>query len=91
MTTVLYRCRTPTDRLCPCGRVARALRAAGEDVEEIRVPWRKWDRVEVRAVSGQDRVPLAVIDGDAICDSRRIVDHLLTRAGQKRPGDPGMV
>jgi glutathione S-transferase len=88
--TVLYRCRTPTDWLCPCGRVARALRAAGEDVEEVRVPWRKWDRVQVRALSGQDRVPVAVIDGDAICDSRRIVDHLRTRAAAKGPGDPAM-
>lgn len=76
----LYRCRTPTDWLCPCGRVARELRAAGEDVEEVRVPWRKDDRGEVHALSGQRSVPLAVIDGDAICDSKRIVEHLRWRA-----------
>ena len=78
----LYRCRTPTDRLCPCGRVARALRAGGYDVVEERVPWRKGDRAEVRALSGQDRVPLVVIGGEVICDSHRIVDYLETsRAG----------
>jgi len=75
----LYRCRTPTDRLCPCGRVARALRAEGLEVVEERVPWRKGDRAEVRALSGQDRVPLAVIDGEAICDSHRIIAFLRTR------------
>jgi len=29
---VLYRCRTSTDRLCPCGRVARVLRRRGIEV-----------------------------------------------------------
>jgi len=77
-TARLYRCRTPTDRLCPCGRVARALRAEGFAVVEERVPWRKGDRAEVRALSGQDRVPLAVIGGEVICDSHRIVAYLRT-------------
>ena len=76
----LYRCRTPTNWLCPCGRVARELRKAGEGVEEVRVPWRRRDRSEVRALTGQTKVPVAVIDGDAICDSRRIVEHLSWRA-----------
>lgn len=77
----LYRCRTPTDWLCPCGRVARELRRAGEEVEEVRVPWRRRERDEVEALSGQRTVPVAVIDGDPICDSRRIVEHLRWRAG----------
>ncbi len=77
----LYRCRTPTDRLCPCGRVARELRRHGIAHDEVRVPWRGRDRGEVRALSGQDRVPLAVVDGEAICDSHRIVEHLRFRAG----------
>ena len=81
VATKLYRCRTPTDRLCPCGRVARELRRAGEEVEEVRVPWRKDDREEVREVSGQPRVPVVVLDGDVICDSQRIVEHLRWRAG----------
>ncbi|MCW3041018.1 MAG: glutaredoxin [Solirubrobacterales bacterium] len=79
MKTKLYRCRTPTNWLCPCGRVARELRRAGEDVETVRVPWRKADRREVRALTGQTVVPVAIIAGDAICDSRRIVQHLERR------------
>ena len=72
---VLYRCRTPTDRLCPCGRVARELRRRGKEYEERRVA--RGDREEVDALTGQDRVPLLVLDrSEAICDSRRIVEHL---------------
>jgi glutathione S-transferase len=82
----LYRCRTPTDWLCPCGRVARELRRAGEPVEEIRVALRRRDRPEVEAVSGQRTVPVAVLDGEAICDSRRIVEHLRWRAAGGREG-----
>lgn len=72
----LYRCRTPTDWLCPCGRAARELRRAGVEHEEVRVPWRQRDRPEVEAVSGQRHVPLLMIGGEAICDSKRIVEHL---------------
>jgi glutathione S-transferase len=72
----LYRCRTPTDWLCPCGRVARELRRHDVAFDEVRVPHRKRDRTRVRALSGQDRVPLLVIEGEAICDSKRIVEHL---------------
>ena len=78
----LFRCRTPTDWLCPCGRVARELRRAGVAADEVRVPWRGRDRPEVRQLSAQDRVPLLVLDGEAICDSRRIVEHLHWRTGQ---------
>jgi glutathione S-transferase len=81
MTVLLHRCRTPTDWLCPCGRVARALKSAGQPVQEVRVPWRRHDRAEVQALTGQATVPVAVIDGDAICDSRRIVQHLRTGVG----------
>jgi glutathione S-transferase len=75
----LYRCRTPTDWLCPCGRVARELRKDSEDVDTVRVPWRRRDRPEVEALSGQRSVPLVVLDGEAICDSKRIVEHLRWR------------
>jgi glutathione S-transferase len=81
MTARLYRCRTPTDRLCPCGRVARELREQGIAFEVVRVPWRSADRREVQALSGQAKVPLLVLDGEAICDSHRIVEHLRWRAG----------
>lgn len=76
MTATLYRCRTPTDRLCPCGRVARELRRAGIAHEEVRVALRARDRDDVARLSGQRHVPLLVIDGEPICDSRRIVEHL---------------
>jgi glutathione S-transferase len=77
----LYRCSTPTDWLCPCGRVARALEHDGVAYEEVRVPRRRSQRAEVEALTGQPRVPVLVIDGEAICDSRRIVEHLSFRAG----------
>jgi len=76
----LYRCRTPTDWLCPCGRVARELRRRDVAYAEARVPQRRRARTEVRALSGQERVPLLVIEGEAICDSKRIVEHLEHRS-----------
>ena len=79
MTAILYRCKTPTDRLCACGRVARELRKRGIEVEERRVPWRRADRGDVDELTGQDRVPLLVLGRDAICDSHRIVEHLRWR------------
>ena len=82
----LYRCRTPTDWLCPCGRVARELRKHDVAFNAVRVPFRKDDRPEVEALSGQRHVPLLVIDGEAICDSKRIVEHLDWR--RSRPGEP---
>ena len=82
MTAVLYRCRNPGDRLCPCGRVARELRRHGIEAEVRRVPWRRSERIEVDELTGQDRVPLLVLDGEAICDSHRIVEHLRWRASE---------
>jgi glutathione S-transferase len=81
----LYRCTTPTDWLCPCGKVARALRRHGVDYEQIRVPQRRSRRPEVVALSGQRRVPLLVLEGEAICDSKRIVEHLEWRRAVKAP------
>jgi glutathione S-transferase len=83
---ILYRCSTPTDWLCPCGRVARALRREGIAVDTVRVPQRRSRRPEVEALSGQRRVPLLVIDGEVICDSRRIVEHLRFRREQAAAG-----
>jgi glutathione S-transferase len=82
----LYRCPTPTNWLCPCGRVARELEAHGVEYDTVRVPMRRRDRPEVEALSGQRHVPLLVIDGDAICDSRRIVEHLEWREDAQRGG-----
>jgi glutathione S-transferase len=87
---VLYRCTTPTDRLCPCGRVARELRRADISFTQVRVPQRRSRRPEVEALSGQRRVPLLVLDGQPICDSRRIIEHLEWRwSSSEVPAPPG--
>ena len=80
----LYRCTTPTNWLCPCGKVARALKKGGVEVQEVRVPQRRSRRPEVEALTGQRRVPVLVLDGEAICDSKRIVEHLKFRRAESR-------
>lgn len=82
--TTLYRCSTPTDRLCPCGRVARMLRRHGIEFEQVQLPLRRSRRPEVVALTRQNRVPVLVIDDVAIHDSKRIVEHLEHRAAQRR-------
>jgi len=79
--TTLYRCRMWSNWMCPCGRVERELRRHGVEHETVRVPYRKALRDEVARLSGQRVVPLLVIDGEPICDSHRIVEHLRWRAG----------
>ena len=83
VSATLHRCRTPTDWLCPCGRVARELRRRGVDYEEVRVAWRQRDRPEIEKLSGQRHVPLLVIEKDAICDSLRIIEHLEWRQSEQ--------
>jgi len=83
----LYRCPAPTNYLCSCGRVARELEAKGIENEQLRVPWRKGQRSEVEALSGQNVVPLLVTEeGEAICDSRRILQYLSRAAGERQVG-----
>ena len=82
----LYRCSTPTNWLCPCGRVARALAREAISFEEVVVPQRRSRRPEVEALTGQRRVPVLVIEGEAICDSRRIVEHLAHRRASRIVG-----
>jgi glutathione S-transferase len=72
----LYRCRTPTNWLCPCGRVARELRKRGVETEQVRVALRSRDRDEVDELTGQRRVPVLVLGREVICDSKRISEHL---------------
>jgi glutathione S-transferase len=79
VTPTLHRCRTPTNWLCPCGRVARELSRRGILVEERRVPWRRAQRTEVDTLTGQQRVPVLTLGRDVICDSKRIVEHLRWR------------
>ena len=79
----LYRCSVPTDWLCPCGRIARALRSEEIAFEQVRMPQRRAYRDEVQALTGQSRVPVLVIDGQAICDSRRIREYLAFRRSRE--------
>ena len=81
---VLHRCRTPTNRLCACGQVARELARRGITAEEVRVPWGRGDREEVQALTGQTTVPVLVLGDEAICDSRRIVEHLEWLDGERQ-------
>jgi glutathione S-transferase len=73
---ILYRCQTPTDWLCPCGKVARRLRRAGIEYEQVRVPILRRDRDEVDELTSQRWVPVLVHGDDVIHDSRRIVEYV---------------
>jgi glutathione S-transferase len=76
---ILYRCRTPTNWLCRCGTVARRLKKAGIDFEQVRVPQRRKQRVEMVELTGQDWVPV-IVDGDEVVhDSHRILQYLASR------------
>ena len=74
--TVLYRCPTPTNFLCACGKAARRLNAKGIDYDEVRVPYRKTQRGEVEDLTGQRWVPVLVHGEEVIHDSKRIVEYL---------------
>jgi glutathione S-transferase len=74
--TTLYRCKAPTDLVCRCGKVARRLRSAGIEFDEVRVQFRKRDRPEIDELTGQRWVPVLVHDGQAIQDSHRILEYL---------------
>ena len=74
--TVLYRCPTPTNALCACGKVARRLKSKGIDFDEVRVPYRKSQRPEVEDLTKQRWVPVLVHGEEVIHDSKRIVEYL---------------
>jgi glutathione S-transferase len=76
---ILYRCRTPTNWLCRCGTVARRLRKAGVEFEQVRVPQRRKQRVEILELTGQDWVPVIVDGQEVIHDSHRILQYLASR------------
>jgi glutathione S-transferase len=73
---ILYRCKTPTNYVCPCGKVARRLRAAGIEYDEVRVAARKRDRPEVEELTGQRWVPVLVHGDEVVHDSHRIVEYV---------------
>ena len=81
---VLHRCKTPTNRLCACGRVARELARRGIEPDVRRVPWLRRDREDIEELTGQTVVPVLEIEGEAICDSRRIVEHLRWRDDERQ-------
>jgi glutaredoxin 3 len=83
MSAVLHRCKTPTNWLCPCGRVARELRRAGVSHDTHRVPYRRRGRDDIAEVSGQRAVPVLELGREVICDSKRIVEHLRWREAQR--------
>ena len=73
---VLYRCRTPTNFLCPCGAVARRLGKHGLDYRTERVPYSRKDRPEIVELTKQSRVPVLVDGDEVIHDSKRIRQYL---------------
>ncbi|MFL5827239.1 MAG: glutathione S-transferase N-terminal domain-containing protein [Thermoleophilaceae bacterium] len=83
----LYRCRTRTNLLCACGKVARRLNGAGIEYDEVRVPYLKRHRPEVEELTGQRWVPVLVHGDQVIHDSRRIleyIDHLESASTRQR-------
>jgi glutathione S-transferase len=78
---VLYRCRTPTNVLCPCGAVERKLRSLGIEHRTERVAQPRRSRPEIEELTGQRRVPVLVHGDEVIHDSRRINQYLEHRFG----------
>ena len=84
---VLYRCRTPSNWLCPCGAVERRLRRLGVDHRTERVAQRRSSRLEIEELTGQRRVPV-LVDGDEIVhDSKRILQYLEYRSQLEQQGE----
>jgi glutathione S-transferase len=81
---VLYRCPTPTNVLCPCGAVERRLRKLGLEHRIERVPYRRTDRPEIVELTRQHFVPVLVDDDEVVHDSRRILEYLDWRYGERR-------
>jgi glutaredoxin len=75
----LYRCKTPTNVLCACGKVARTLDEAGVEYETERVPLsRKAEKREnIVELTGQPFVPVVVDDaGNATNDAKEIIEKV---------------
>lgn len=83
---VLYRCRTPTNFLCPCGAVARRLGKLNVDYETRRVPQRRANRPEIEELTRQRHVPVLVDGDEVISDSKRILQYLEWAYGEEAEG-----
>ncbi len=89
---VLYRCGTPTNVLCPCGAVARRLKKLGLEYRTERVQRRRSQRPEIVELTKKPYVPVLVDDDEVVSDSRRILQYLDWRYGEKsgqNPEEPG--
>ena len=73
---MFYRCRTPTNFLCPCGAVARRLKREGIEHRVERVALRKRDRPEIAELTKLRMVPVLVDGEEVVNDSRRILQYL---------------
>jgi glutathione S-transferase len=80
---VLYRCPTPTNVLCPCGAVARRLRKLDLDYRTERVPYGRRKRPEIEELTRQRRVPVLVDGEEVVHDSKRILQYLDWKHGDK--------
>jgi glutathione S-transferase len=73
---VLYRCRMPTNVLCPCGAVERRLQKLEVEHRTERVAQNRKRRPEIEELTGQKRVPVLVDGDEVISDSKRILEYL---------------
>ena len=85
---VLFRCRTPTNFLCPCGAAARKLNALGLEHRTERVPYRRSDRPEIVELTKQHRVPVLIDGEEVVHDSKRIVQYLEHAYGHEGASAP---
>ena len=83
---VLYRCRTPTNFLCPCGAVERKLSKLGLEHEARRVALRRRDRPEIVELTGLPYAPVLVDGDEVVNDSRRIRQYLDWAYGDEAEG-----
>ena len=79
--TVLYRCPTRTNFLCPCGGVERKLRKLGVEHRTERVPYGRRRRPEIEELTSQRRVPVLVDGDEVISDSKRITQYVEWKYG----------
>ncbi len=87
-TLVLYRCRTPTNHLCPCGAAARRLAKHGLEYRTERVPYSRKQRPEIVELTRQNRVPVLVDGDEVIHDSKRIRQYLDWKYGDVDANEP---